>query len=146
MRVLMHYRTALLLLALLSLSCVATKAARQPSYDLPPNMSIYAQPLDLVWQRLLTVLRTDMLYNLQLVNARDKFFTTEWVVDDTSDTLVRFRLSGTLKYEDKGTVVVLYRQIEVKTASGWSGLNSDYSLEHFVLNRLQQRLRAVTTP
>jgi hypothetical protein len=87
-----------------------------------------------------------MLYSLAVINNRDHIFSTEQVRDENNGTPLRFRISGTIKFEGKGVAVVLYKQQEVQMNEQWKAQPSDYQLERQILNRLKQRLATAASP
>ena len=69
------------------------------------------------------------------------FFSTAIVRDDDNEAIkARHRISGTLKFEGKGVVVVLYNQLQIFSEGVWVTQPSDLSIENTILQKLNERL------
>ena len=136
-------RKRLLLLFVVFAVSSCAKSGPQPrsaEESFLPNMAKFSAPMEVVWEHVLNTLRYDFLYPLALVNRQNGFFVTDMIRDDYQDLQDRkFRVSGTLKYDGTGVVVVLYKEEEVRTQDGWEKLATDFILERDILNKIKER-------
>ena len=129
-------------LTLIMASCGGKSGKRNEPAQFPVNMSIYYAPLNTVWDVVLKTIRYDYLYNIALANKRNGFFATEEIRDYNALGKTKFRLNISLKFQGSGTVVVIYKDQQVfSPEKGWQRVETDYRLEHEILNKIQQRLQ-----
>jgi hypothetical protein len=126
----------LVLLVVLLGGCAGKGTGGRGAETFPPNMRVIYQPIEVVWDELLNILRYDYLFIIEVTDVNNRFFATELIRDEGLENQVKFRVSGSLKFDGKGIVVVLYKQIEERTAQGWVTRPSDYVLEKQILDRL----------
>jgi hypothetical protein len=107
---------------------------------MPPNIRTFMRPYPIVWKAVIDAVRYDFLMNIDVADSKRGYFSTELIRDYQPGQRTKFRISGTLQFDGQGTIVKLYRQLEVEQNDRWSAVPSDLTMEAKILDVVARRL------
>ncbi len=120
-------------------ACGGKNPSKVSSADQTPNIRSFPIPYQKMWKITLDTVEFDFLMGIELKDMKKGFFSTEIIRDYQPFQKRRFRLSGTLLFDGKETMVKLYKHEEMLIDNEWKAIPSNSTFEKQVLNRIAQR-------
>jgi hypothetical protein len=127
-------------LSLLLLACVSSGPA--PMGTVPVNMRTFPMPYKAVWKAVTETVQYDFLIPIEVMEAKQGYFSSELIKDYQPQQRSKYRVSGTVMFDGSGTVVKLYKQLEIEQGDSWITIPSDLTLEMKILDAVGKKLRA----
>ncbi len=120
--------------------CAAKNAGPTLDGGVPANMRTFRQPFAQVWGALTKTIQYDYLLPIEVIDEQRGYFTTELVRDYQPFAKSKYRLSGTVAFDGKVSIVKLYRDTQILKGKEWKTIPSDLRLEKKILDDLSKKL------
>ena len=132
----------LFILAFIGLTaCSGKNPSTAASADQNPNLRSFPFPYQKVYKTTVDIVEYEFLMGIELQDPKRGIFSTEMVRDYQAFQKRRFRLSGTVVFNGKESIVKLYKHEEVLIDNVWKAIPSDSSLENQILNKISAKLK-----
>jgi hypothetical protein len=131
-----------ILAAILVLASACVKEApEQAGGAIPASLRTYPKPFVEVWKVVLDTVQYDFLTPIEIADKKRGYFTSELIKDYQPYQKSKYRLSGTVMFDGTGTIVKLYKQLQVEDGNTWVTVPSDLTLERKILDAVSKKLR-----
>ena len=108
--------------------------------DQTPNIRIINAPYELVWTKTNEVVEYEFLMSMEFRDIEKGVFSTKMIRENTGGFTKRFRVSGSMVFNGKQTMVKLYKHEEIFENQKWRAVSSDYQLESKILDQITQKI------
>lgn len=105
------------------------------------NIRSFPAPYAKVWKETLETVEFEYLLGIEVQDKKKGFFSSEMIRDYQPFQKKRFRLSGTLTFDGKETIVKLYRHEEILVENEWKAVPSNSSMESQILTSIAKKLQ-----
>jgi hypothetical protein len=133
-------RLGILAAVLLLASACIKEAPEQVGGAIPASLRTYPKPFAEVWKIVLDTVQYDFLTPIEIADKKRGYFTSELIKDYQPFQKTKYRLSGTVMFDGAGTIVKLYKQLQVEDGNTWVTVPSDLTLERKILDTVSKKL------
>jgi hypothetical protein len=103
-------------------------------------MRTFPKPYAAVWKAVTETVQYDFLIPIEVADKKHGYFTSELVKDYQPLQRTKYRLSGTVMFDGTGTIVKLYKQLQIEQGDSWKTVSSDLALEQRILDVVGRKL------